>query len=234
LLANLEEKGNGGVTNVNAYDKSAPYAVSFTWPAAGNAKKDLLEEAMTYGTLGGRYPATSKLLHWLVAVCVLVTIPIAIWMTNVEKGPFQDSLYNLHKSIGVLILILMLLRLANRLIVGAPAPDPALEPWQRSVSSTVHTLLYVLLLAMPIVGYTANSAYGASTPFFGLFELPPVVGKNEDLSKLLFMLHRWTGYAVAALALLHIGAALQHYFIRRDGVLQRMLPGSAGFSASAR
>lgn len=183
---------------------------------------------MTYGTLSGDYPATSKLLHWLVAICVLVTIPIAIWMTNADKGPLQDSLYNLHKSIGVLILALMLLRLANRLIVGAPAPDPTLEPWQRSVSATVHTLLYVLLLAMPIVGYTANSAFGASTPFFGLFELPPIVGKNEALSTQLFMLHRWTGFAVAGLALLHIGAALQHYFIRRDGVLQRMLPGGMG------
>jgi cytochrome b561 len=183
---------------------------------------------MTYGTLSGDYPATSKLLHWLVAICVLVTIPIAIWMTNADKGPLQDNLYNLHKSLGVLILVLMLLRLANRLIIGAPAPDPTLEPWQRSVSSTEHTLLYALLLAMPIVGYTANSAFGASTPFFGLFNLPAIVGKNEALSKQLFMLHRWTGYAVAALALLHIGAALQHYFIRRDGVLQRMLPVGMG------
>ena len=85
-----------------------------------------------------------------------------------------------------------------------------------SITSSVHTLLYALLLAMPIVGYTATSAFGAPTPFFGLFDLPPIVGKNEALSKQLFMLHRWTGYAVAALALLHIGAALQHYFIRTD------------------
>ncbi|MDO8533585.1 MAG: cytochrome b [Xanthobacteraceae bacterium] len=181
---------------------------------------------MSYGTLAGGYSAVAKLLHWLVAICVLLTIPIAFWMSNTSPGPVQDNLYNLHKSFGVLILTLMLLRTAYRLIAGAPAPDPTLEPWQRAISSIMHTLLYVLLLAMPVVGWTANSAYGASTPFFGLFDLPPIVGKNELLSERLFTLHRWTGWVVATLAAMHIGAALQHHFIHRDGVLRRMLPRS--------
>lgn len=180
---------------------------------------------MTYGTLRNGYSGTAKLLHWLVAISVLSIAPIAIWMTRTSPGPLKDNLYNLHKSLGVLILILMLLRIAYRLTHGAPAPDPSIEPWQRVVSSTVHTLLYILLLAMPILGYTANSAFGASTPFFGLFELPQIIAKNDGLSERLFIIHRYTGYAVVALAALHIAAALQHYFIRRDGVLQRMLPG---------
>ena len=116
---------------------------------------------MTYGTLTDHYPATSKLLHWLVAACVLTTAPIAIAMVRVGKGPTQDTLYFFHKSLGVLILVLMILRLINRLSVGALTADPDIEPWQRTVSSIVHTSLYVLLLAMPIVGYIANSAYGA-------------------------------------------------------------------------
>lgn len=179
---------------------------------------------MTYGELRGGYPGTSKLLHWLIALCVLVTIPVAIVMTRLDPGPTMNTLYNFHKSLGVLILILMLLRLANRLVVGAPAPDPSLERWERAASSAVHGLLYVLLLAMPIVGWIANSAYGAPTPFFGLFALPALVGKNEALAMQLFTLHRLTGFAVAALALGHIGAALQHHFIKGDGVLRRMLP----------
>jgi cytochrome b561 len=180
---------------------------------------------MTYGELSGGYPGTSKLLHWLIAACVLTTIPVAIWMKNAPEGPLQNTLYNLHKSIGILILMLMILRIINRFVVGSPAPEPSLKRWERAVSSAVHGLLYVLLVAMGIVGWVANSAYGAPTPFFGLFELPALVGKNEALSERLFFIHRWTGFAVAALAAMHIAAALQHYFIRGDGVLQRMLPG---------
>ena len=92
----------------------------------------------------------------------------------------------------------------------------------------MHTSLYVLLLAMPIVGYIANSAYGAPTPFFGLFDLPPIVGKNEALATQLFTIHRWVGWLVIALVLMHVGAALYHYFIRRDNVLKRMLPRALG------
>lgn len=183
---------------------------------------------MTYGTRTDHYPATSKVLHWLVAACVLITAPVAIAMTNVDKGPTQDALYNIHKSLGVLILILMVLRLINRLAVGALAAEAEIEPWQKAVSSIVHTSLYALLLAMPIVGYIANSAYGASTPFFGLFELPVITGKNEELAKQLFTVHRWVGWLVIVLAFTHIGAALFHHFIRRDAVLKRMLPRAMG------
>jgi cytochrome b561 len=183
---------------------------------------------MTYGTRTDHYPATSKLLHWLVAICVLTTAPVAIAMTRVGKGPTQDMLYNFHKSLGVLILVLMLLRLINRLAVGAPIADPGIVPWQKTVSSVVHTSLYVLLLAMPVVGYIANSAYGASTPFFGLFNLPMIVEKNDELATQLFAIHRWVGRLVILIVLVHVGAALYHYFVLRDDVLKRMLPRAMG------
>jgi cytochrome b561 len=186
------------------------------------------EKEMTYGTRTDHYPVTSKLLHWLIAICVLTTAPVAIAMVRVSKGPTQDALYNFHKSLGVLILILMILRLINRFAVGAPIADPGIEPWQKTLSSIVHTSLYVLLLAMPIVGYIANSVYGASTPFFGLFDLPPIAGKNEALATQLFTIHRWVGWLVIILVLTHVSAALYHYFIRRDNVLQRMLPRTLG------
>jgi cytochrome b561 len=141
---------------------------------------------------------------------------------------FRSRGYNFHKSLGVLILILMILRLINRLAVGAPIADPNIESWQKTVSSAVHGLLYVLLLAMPVVGYIANSAYGAPTPFFGLFTLPKIVGDNPDLAKQLFALHRWVGFLVIALVLAHVGAAVYHQFIRRDEVLKRMLPTALG------
>jgi cytochrome b561 len=184
--------------------------------------------AMTYGTKPGGYPPTSKWLHWLIAACVLVTLPVSLAMVRVGEGPAQDALYNFHKSLGILILVLMLLRLINRLAVGAPAPDPTLEPWQRALSSAVHGLLYVLLLAMPVVGYVANSAYGAPTPFFGLFTLPKIAADNQALATKLFTAHRWAGFVVIVLAGMHIGGALFHFVIRRDRVLQRMLPRALG------
>ena len=136
---------------------------------------------MTYGTLSGGYSGFAKLLHWLVALCVLTTITVSISMKNVAPGPLQDNLYNFHKSLGVLIFILIVVRILRRWIGGSPAPEATVAPWQRAVSSAVHGLLYVLLFAMPIVGYLANSAYGAATPFFGLFNVPPVIGNNQAL-----------------------------------------------------
>jgi cytochrome b561 len=186
---------------------------------------------MTYGNLSGGYPSSSKWLHWLVAISVLTIIPVGFWMNNTSNEALQNNLYNFHKSLGVLILVLMVLRLLNRFIVGAPAPDPTLKRWERALSSAVHGALYVLLIAMPIMGYVANSAYGDSgtpTPFFGLFELPPIVRPNTAFAERLFMIHKYTGWVVGVLAAMHIAAALQHYVLRRDGVLQRMLPRALG------
>jgi cytochrome b561 len=178
---------------------------------------------MTYGTRTDHYPATSKLLHWLIAACVLTTAPVAITMTRIGEGATRNALYDFHKSLGVVILVLMVLRFINRLAAGAPIAEPGIAPWQKTVSAVVHSLFYALLLAMPIVGYIANSAYGAATPFFGLFDIPAVIGKDEALATPLFTLHRWVGWLLIALVLLHVSAALYHYF-QGDRVLQRMLP----------
>lgn len=182
---------------------------------------------MTYGTRTS-YPAASKWLHWLIAACVLLTLPVAIAMGRVGEGPLADTLYNLHKSLGVAIFVLMILRVINRIVAGAPAPAPGLAPHERILSSAVHGLLYVLLIGMSVVGYVANSAYGATTPFFGLFELPKIVADNEALANRLFAMHRLTGFLVVGLVGAHIAGALMHFVIKRDTVLQRMLPRALG------
>lgn len=183
---------------------------------------------MTYGKLAGGYPPSSKWLHWLVAGSVLIMIPIGIAMGRVAQGPLQNMLYNLHKSFGILILALMVVRLVNRIVVGAPAPEPGLARWQRAVSSATHGLLYVLLVLQAVGGWLANSAYGAPTPFFGLFDLPALRGKDQAFADQLFAGHRIFGLVIAAIAVMHVAAALQHYFIKGDGVLQRMLPRALG------
>jgi cytochrome b561 len=187
------------------------------------------EVSMTYGTLPPlAYPPTSKLLHWLVAIFVLVQAPLGLMLVWVELGAWRDALYNFHKSLGVLLLGLMLWRLVNRLFVGAPRAEGTIAPWQRLASSAVHGTLYLLLILQPIVGYLANSAFGASTPFFGLFEIPAAIAENAELAERLFALHGWIGFTLLALVVVHVAAALQHHFGRRDGVLVRMLPKAFG------
>jgi cytochrome b561 len=170
------------------------------------------------------YTGTAKFFHWTVAACVLITIPLGLVMGSLPEGPAMNAGYTVHKSLGVLILMLMILRLGYRLMVGWPAPEPTITAAQRIASHAVHNLLYVLLIAQGLLGWYANSVYGAATPFFGLFELPSLAAKDEPFAEKLFAVHEAIGITIAGLLVVHIGAALYHYFIRRDGVLQRMLP----------
>ncbi len=169
------------------------------------------------------YSGFAKSLHWIVAICVLTTIPVGIAMGQIENAPF--NLFNFHKSLGVLILILMTVRLIYRLVHGTPR-EANIPSFYRFAGSATHWALYVLLFLTPISGAIANMYYGAPTPFFGLFEVQPFFAKNEEIANFIFARHKLLGFAVGALALMHIGAGLFHYFIRKDGVLQRMLPGS--------
>ena len=184
---------------------------------------------MTYTAKGGgsvteQYTGFSKLLHWLVAICVIVMIPIGLTMNYVGPGTLQNVFYTIHRSLGVLVLGLMIIRLLNRLIVGAPPPEPTLTAVQRAVSHVVHMALYALLIAQALIGWVGTSAFGAAISFFGLFQVPDLVGKDQSLSEPLFAAHFWIGLLITALVLMHIGAALYHGIIRRDGVMQRMLP----------
>jgi len=173
---------------------------------------------------GESYSGFAKLMHWVIAACVLVMIPVGIIMANIGPSPLQNQLYDLHRSLGVLILALMIIRLIYRLSFGAPAPEPTIEPWQRAVSQLVYVSLYALLIAQGLIGWVATSAFGAPIWVFGLFIMPDLVSKDLALAQPLFAAHFYLGLAVAGLIILHIGAALYHYFIRRDRVLQRMLP----------
>ncbi len=172
------------------------------------------------------YSAAAKWLHWLMAGAILFTIPAGIAMVNLPQGPLQDRIFNLHRSFGFLILVLAVLRLAVRLAKGWPPPHPTLVPWQRTLSRFVHNALYGFIFAQPLIGWAGTSAFGAAIIVFGLFELPPILPQNEAVSKVLLGIHAYMGFAMAAFLALHIGAALMHAIVLRDGVLSRMLPSS--------
>jgi cytochrome b561 len=174
---------------------------------------------------GPAYSVTARVLHWVVAALVLFMVPVGIIIANEWGGPVQQPLYDLHKSLGMLLLPLVLARLLYRL-THPPMPLPADIPaLQQFAAHATHWALYGLLIVQPVVGLIATSAYPAPLPMFGLFELPPVWPENRPLSERLFALHRWMGIAIAVVAAMHIGAALHHHFVRRDRILMRMVTG---------
>jgi len=170
------------------------------------------------------YSLAAKFLHWAVAACVMFLIPSGILMVNFDLSrALTNDLYSLHKAFGVLVLGLMAMRIGYRLTAGAPAASGALTPTQYTVSRIVHVTLYVLLIIMPLLGWVGTSAFPAPVPFFGLFEMPALIGEDRELSKLLLWIHGYLGFFLAGVAALHIGAGLYHGIVRRDGVLSRMI-----------
>jgi len=171
------------------------------------------------------YTVTARVLHWITAVLVLVQIPLGLTIANLKLGPWQDPLYNLHKSIGAILIPVVLFRLAWRL-THKPAPlPPDIPEFQRRAAHGLHWIFYLLLIVQGFLGWIATSAYPAPVPVFGLFELPSIWHEDRALSQQLYVVHRSIGIALAVLLVGHIGAALQHHFIRRDRVLMRMIVG---------
>ena len=172
------------------------------------------------------YSPISKWIHWITALCVLGIIPGGILMTHMEEGPLQDRIFDLHRSFGVLVFVLALARVTARRVFGTPAPLETLTPLERRASVAVHHSLMALIILMPLIGWLMTSAYRVDVSVFGLFTLPHLMPKSEPIYDALSAAHGWLGYLMAALILSHIGAAIMHTFIKRDGVLQRMLPAS--------
>jgi cytochrome b561 len=171
------------------------------------------------------YSMTARALHWITAVLVLGMIVVGVIIANEWGGPLQESLYNLHKSTGALLVPIILLRILYRLR-NPPPPLPAdIPPIQQFAAHATHYLLYAALVAQMFIGWIATSAYPAPVPFYGLFNLPLIWPANRALSEQLFGVHRVLGVTIAVLAAMHIGAALFHHFVRKDKVLMRMITG---------
>lgn len=174
------------------------------------------------------YSPAARQFHWITAGAVFVMVPLGFWMTyrgntlNVWDG-LTNGLYSTHKLLGFLLLWLMVGRLAYRLIHGAPRDEPSLEWWQKGASHLVHWLLYGLLLVVPLLGWIGVSLYPSLT-IFDLFDLPGLAKPNQGLSEKVLGIHGTLAIVTALVVCAHIGAALFHHLIRKDGVLRRMLP----------
>jgi cytochrome b561 len=171
-----------------------------------------------------QYGALARLFHWAIAALIVVTVPCGLVMSNIGPGPIQNTLYVSHESIGLTVLGLATLRLIWRFIDRPPPLPASVSPLQARAARLNHWLLYLLLFVMPASGYLLVIAGGYPMTYFALFDVPRLVDKNEQLSKLAESAHLTLQFAVYALVLLHVAAALHHHFVRRDGVLRRMWP----------
>lgn len=173
----------------------------------------------------------AKILHWAMAVGITVMFVCGIAMACSLNGNvgLKFSVYQFHKSLGLALLCVALLRLIRR-IGSADRPDPADQPksFERGLAKVVHIGLYVCLIAQPLIGWAAVSASPLNIPtvIFGLFAVPPLGHADADLEKLLNTTHGLVACALLALLMLHGAAALWHHFVVRDETLLRMLPRS--------
>ena len=174
---------------------------------------------------GPGYGTGARLFHWGMALLILVTIPVGIAMTSEGFDGLRDALYVTHKGLGVVILALLVLRLAWKRVAAAPPPLPhSVPPLQRRIARWTHGLLYALVGGMAVTGYLRTVAGDFPIELLDALGVPPLVGGMPALSDALSVVHAFGSYVFVAVLALHVGAALHHALILRDGVVRRMWP----------
>jgi cytochrome b561 len=174
-------------------------------------------------TSPARYTTTAIVLHWLLALAIVGTFAVGLYMVSLPFSPQRLKLYNWHKWAGVLILTFSAARLLWRLTHRPPA-SPPMPAWQARAAHGAHLALYGLFFAVPLVGWAYSSAAGFPIVLFGVWPLPDFVPVDRELSEALKPWHGWLAKALAAVVVLHVAGALKHHFIDRDGLLRRMWP----------
>ena len=170
-----------------------------------------------------KYDKGARALHWLSALLVIGTLLAGWKMVGLPFSPLKVKAFNWHTWAGITVLALTLLRVVWRATHKPPVPLP-MPAWQRTVAHALHGLLYLLLLAQPLVGWANSSAAGIPVVWFGVLPLPDFVPQDKSLAENLEHLHGLLGLLLATLIALHVLAALKHHFIDRDDTLRRMLP----------
>jgi cytochrome b561 len=157
-------------------------------------------------------------------VLLVIQVTLAEMADDLPAGVRKLTLLARHKSVGITILALVILRLAWRAVNEHPALPGNLKPYERTLARLTHLALYVLLFAMPLTGWTMSSARGFPVSWFGFFTLPDLVPKSRPLYDALVMTHQTLAWFLFAVVALHVAAALKHHFVHKDDVLRRMLP----------
>ncbi len=165
-----------------------------------------------------------RFLHWLMAALIFVALPLGVWATQVPRGDERSRILFVHKSIGMTVLCLVALRIAWRIIGGAPAYAEPLGRLTHAAARGAHIALYAFMIAMPVSGYVGSSAHGQRVPWFGLFSFPQIVPKDKALGDAGAQAHYTFAWMIALVLAAHLGAVVWHAAIKRDSVLTRMWP----------
>lgn len=171
-----------------------------------------------------RYGWVAQSFHWIIAALIVTQFTLGWMADDLPVGLHKLALLARHKSIGMTVLMLAILRLIWRLMNRPPALPSGMTAVERVLARATHAAFYVLLFAMPLTGWLMSSAKNFSVSWFGLFTWPDLIGKNEQAFELLRGTHDALSFVLFAIAVLHIIAALKHHFWNKDDVLLRMLP----------
>ena len=179
---------------------------------------------MTLRNSAQGYGAIAQGFHWLTLGLVAAMFAIAWYMTGLPLGPEKIKIYNLHKSIGVLIFTITLARLTWRQLSPPPPLPVEMSGLERGAARANHAALYFLLLLQPVMGIFHSWAANFPVVVFGLFTIPSPMAPSETLKEIFEFVHACGGWAILGLVALHGGAALRHHFLLRNDLLRRMLP----------
>jgi len=170
-----------------------------------------------------RWGGVAQFLHWLIVALIITQVTLALAASELH-GMAKLAMLARHKSVGITILMLAVVRLAWRLANPTPPLPSTLKPYERFLANFTHAALYVLIFAMPISGWIMSSARGFPVSWFNLVQLPDLVAKNRPLYEAMLETHEALAWTLGAVATLHALAALKHHFVLKDTVLRRMLP----------
>lgn len=173
--------------------------------------------------MGERFTGLQRLLHWLMAICIIAMLFIGVGMLSTVM-PKYLPLMATHKTLGVAILVLALLRLAVRAYKGAPALPADLPEPMKLAARLSHIALYGLMIAMPLLGWAMLSTADYPIVLFGDVRLPAILPQSDTLHTFFWKAHVYLAFAFFALILVHIAAALFHLLVRKDGVFEAMAP----------
>jgi cytochrome b561 len=170
------------------------------------------------------YDRTQRAFHWAMAAIIFTAIALGIWAFYLDRNsPLKGSLLFVHKSLGLTALILVIARVAYRLIVGKPPYKQPLHRFNQIGSTTAHLLLYGLTILMPVTGYIFTGAADHPLPFYGIIEWPNIVPKDKALARLAGAFHYWGAWAICSVLIVHVLAVVWHHRIKKDDILGRML-----------
>ncbi len=186
-------------------------------------------------TVPQSYDGAQRAFHWIMAALIFLAIAIGVVVTwlPARTSP-RVELLMLHKSLGMTVLVLAVLRVGYRLMAGEPPYGETLAPLMRAAAHVAHFALYVLMIAMPVSGYIDSAAGGHDVSWFGLFAWPLVAPRDKAIAHWGAETHYWLAWTIGAALVLHLGATAWHLWIKRDDIFARMWPARAALAGGGR